>query len=259
MLLALDVGNTNITAGVFAGGRLKRSWRHQTRPDVSVQELGRQLQQQARDARFDAVVYGSVVPALDETLRRAVLERFHVHAVGVGPQSRLGLKLKVKHPSEVGADRVLNALAALSLYGGPAVVIDFGTATTFDCLSSAGAYLGGAILPGPNMAAQALREKTAKLPLVRVAKPARVIGRDTVECIEAGLYFGYLGMIENVLRLTLREMRQGGERGRVRVIATGGLAALFRRDLPKDVIHAPDLTLDGLRLAYDRLTGEKRR
>jgi|SRR5579883_312597 len=248
MLLALDVGNTNVTVGAFEGERLRDQWRHETRCFSAPALLSAARK---RRVRVTAAIYGSVVPELGGEVRKA-LRSFGVPSVGIGPRSALGMRLLVERPGQVGADRILNAVAAAELYGAPAVVVDFGTATTFDCISGRGDYLGGAILPGPNMAAQALAEKTAKLPLVQVRRPRRVIGRETVECIEAGLYYGYLGMIEKVLTLTKQELRQSGETGRVRAIATGGLSALFLRDL-RGFIHAPDLTLQGLRLSYERL------
>lgn len=164
----------------------------------------------------------------------------------MGPGTRLGLRLAVRTPSEVGADRVLNALAARALHGAPCVVVDFGTATTFDCVSRRGDYLGGAILPGPRLAAKALRLHTAKLPEVPVAPTRRVIGKDTVECIQAGLYWGYLGTIERVLKMTLGEMKAPG----AKVVLTGGLAPLFARHFP-EAVSEPDLTIQGLRLAFD--------
>ncbi len=251
MLLALDVGNTNVTVAAFEGRRLAAQWRHETE-GFEIAAVRRESRR--RGLAVCAAVVGSVVPRLDAPIRRGLARSFGVRAVFVGPRSPLDMRLRVLHPGQVGADRILNALAARQLYGAPAVVVDFGTATTFDCVSAAGDYLGGAILPGPNMAAQALAEKTAKLPLVAVRRPRRVIGRETVECIEAGLYFGYVGMIEKVLTLTVRELRQMGERGRARVIATGGLSSLFLRDLPAGTAHAPDLTLQGLRLAFGRLS-----
>jgi type III pantothenate kinase len=204
--------------------------------------------------KFSAVVYGSVVPALDRKIERAVSSAFGCRALSVTPRSRLGLKLRVRTPGQVGADRILNAVAAFERSKGAAVVIDFGTATTFDCVARNGDYLGGAILPGPNMAARALHEFTAKLPLVPVARPRRVIGRDTVECIQAGLYFGYLGMVEKVLQWTLMEMKRGGE-GKASVYATGGLSALFKNELPGRAVLVADLTLEGLRIAFERLAG----
>ncbi len=253
MLLALDAGNTNITVGVFDGRKLVTQWRHLS---ASPEALDRLLVDQARrrNLSIDACVYGSVVPTLDPVIERAVRARFGIPARAVTPRSKLGIPLRVRRPGQVGADRLLNALAAHERSGGcAAVVLDFGTATTFDCVAEDGGYLGGAILLGPNLAAEALHRRTAKLPLVPVAKPKRVIGRDTVECIEAGLYFGYLGMIENVLERTVDEMRKMGH-DRPRLLATGGLAHLFKGDLPKKMEVAPDLTLEGLRIAHERMS-----
>lgn len=245
MLLAVDVGNTNLTVGAFAGDRLVRSWRLETDPRRSAAWYARALKCPFRrlPALPDAVVYGSVVPPLDRTLEAAVAKAFGLEALAVTPRSRLGLELKVRTPGEVGADRILNALALKTLVGAPAIAIDFGTATTFDCVDARGDYVGGAILLGPNSAARALHEFTAKLPLVKVRRPARVIGKDTVECMEAGLYFGYLGMIREVLARTKRELG-----GKTAVVATGGLAPLFLADLP-GARFEPDLTLHGLRIA----------
>lgn len=253
MLLALDVGNTNITAGAFFGPELVSQWRIETSTARSVLAAG--LRRAGR--QVTRVIYGSVVPAVDLVLESAILKTFGLPALKVGPASRLGIKLRVKEPRQVGADRILNALAASREGKGAAVVIDFGTATTFDCVSAGGDYLGGAILPGPRMAARALAEGTAKLPEVSIRRPQRAIGRTTVECIEAGVYFGYLGMIEKLLKLTLKEMRKDGHGARIRVLATGGLAALFARDLPAGVLVVPDLTLRGLRVAHEILTGGK--
>lgn len=252
MLLALDVGNTNITVGAFEGRRLLRRWRLPT--SRARTQLGRKLPSLVRSAGLsvDAVIYGSVVPAVNGSLERGVRRSFGLRPLSVTPGSPLGIRLRVRRPREVGADRILNALAAFERVRGPAIVLDFGTATTFDCVSGEGDYLGGAILPGPRMAAEALAEDTAQLPLVAIRRPRRVIGKDTVECMEAGLYFGYLGMIERILKMTLKEMRAAVS-GRVRVLATGGLAGFFRRDLPKAVPVVPDLTLQGLRIAYEQL------
>ncbi len=249
MLLAVDVGNTNLTVGVFAGDRLIRQWRITTDPRRSAEWYARALKCPFRklDGLPSEVVYGSVVPPLDRTLESALKKAFGVHPTAVGPGSKLGLKLKVRKPNQVGADRVLNAVALKNLIGGPAIAIDFGTATTFDCVDANGDYLGGAILLGPNSAARALHEFTAKLPLVKIRKPERAIGKDTQECLEAGLYFGYLGMIREVMGRTMAEMG-----GRPAVVATGGLAPLFLPDLP-GVRHEPDLTLHGLRFAHEIL------
>ncbi len=245
MLLAVDAGNTNITVGVFAGDRLQRQWRLETDPRRSSDWYARALKCPFRKVGGlpTRAVVGSVVPDLDAVLAEAILKSFAVQPSFIKPSSPLGLKLKVKTPTQVGADRILNALALRDLFKGPSIAIDFGTATTFDCVNARGAYIGGAILLGPNSAARALHEFTAKLPLIKVRKPRTVVGKDTVSCLESGLYFGYLGMIREVLARTKKEM--GGEAS---VAATGGLAPLFLKDLP-GVRHAPDLTLNGLRLA----------
>lgn len=255
-LLALDVGNTNVTAGLFAGGILRRQWRHETDAETSAARLGRQLSRAAGRDRgaVDAAIYGSVVPGINGALRKAVREAFGCRVLAVTPRSRLGMKLKVRTPLQVGADRILNALAAFERSRGAAVVIDFGTATTFDCISQRGDYLGGAILPGPRMAARALASGTAQLPLVEATRPRRVIGKDTVECLQGGLYYGYLGMIEKVLAMSLNEMKVEGSGRSPRVFATGGLSRLYAADMPRAVELAPDLTLEGLRIAYDRLS-----
>lgn len=246
-LLAVDAGNTNLTLGLYDGARLIRRSRIETHPVRPGGRVARAVARLARAGAARAVVFGTVVPALRGPIR-AGARAAGLPFLEVGPGSRLGLRLAVRTPRSVGADRVLNALAARALYGAPAVVVDFGTATTFDCVSAKGDYLGGAILPGPRLAAKALRLHTAKLPEVTVAPTRRVIGKDTVECIRAGLYWGYLGMIERVLAETLKEMREP----RAAVVLTGGLAGLFSGRLRR-ARHAPDLTLDGLRLAYELL------
>lgn len=242
------------------GGKLSAEWRFETEPAVSAAALGRALAKEAaaRGVAVDAVVYASVVPCVDRALEGAVWKSFSRRAVAVTPSAPLGIKFKVECPEQVGADRILNALAAFERARGPAVVIDFGTATTFDCVSRRGDYLGGAILPGPRLSARALAEGTAQLPLVEIRRPCRAIGKETVECIQAGLYFGYLGMVEKVLKETLREMKPEA-RGlkKVQVMATGGLSGLFQRDWPRSIPLVPDLTLQGLRIAYSRIIGSQ--
>ena len=246
MLLAVDVGNTNLTVGVFAGDRLQRQWRLETNPRRSVQWYSRALKCPFRKVGGlpTSAAVASVVPKMDAVLSDAILHAFGFRPTFITPSSPLGLKLKVKTPSQVGADRILNAVALREIFHGrSSIAIDFGTATTFDCVDANGAYVGGAILLGPNSAARALHEFTAKLPLIKVAKPRTVIGKDTEHCLEAGLYYGYLGMIREVLARTKRELG-----GNPRVVATGGLAPLFLKDL-RGVRSQPNLTLNGLRIA----------
>ncbi len=253
MLLAVDVGNTSVTIGAFERRRLLARWEYPSSQKLSLKDWVENFSQGARKKRVtvDAAVFGSVVPPLDFKIHKAIEKAFGVSPMQVSARSPLGLRFKVKNSDEVGADRILNALAAKEIHGLPAIVIDFGTATTFDCVSADSVYLGGAILAGPNMTAWALKEKTAKLPLVEVKKPKRALGKDTIECIQAGLYFGYLGMIEKILDLSLKEMRI--PKARTRLIATGGLSHLFKKDLPGDVLFAPNLTLEGLRIAWEKL------
>ena len=256
MILGIDVGNTNVTVGAFEGERLSGEWRLATDARKTADEYGAVLRQcLAHAGGFDApeaVVVGSVVPALTPAFEELSRRYFGVEALVIDAATPLGLKYKVDSPAEVGADRILNALAALRLYGGPAIVLDFGTATTFDCVSKKGEYLGGAILIGPQLASRALSAGTAKLPEVEIRPTKRVIGRNTLECLQAGLYDGYLGMIERVLRKSLREMG-----GKPRVLATGGLAGIYAAELGIKVV--PDLTLQGLRLAHALVGGGRKR
>ena len=190
-----------------------------------------------------------MVPRVDAALERAVRSAFGCRARAVNPSLELGIKMTIKGRREVGADLVLNALAAHEQAGGACVIVDFGTATTVQCVSSGGYFLGGAILPGPGTSAWALAEKTALLPLAEIKKPARAIGRNTAECLRSGIYYGSLGMIEKLLAMFKKEMRTP----KAAVFATGGLSGLFRKDLPKNVRWEPNLTLEGLRIAHERM------
>ncbi|HVC09454.1 MAG TPA: type III pantothenate kinase [Elusimicrobiota bacterium] len=249
MLLALDVGNTNITAGVFNGKKIIRRWRHETTAGLSAEKLAAELRRRTRGLRVAAVVYGSVVPSADAALERAVRLAFGCRAKAVKPEMELGVKMTLKGRREVGADLLLNALAGHEKAGGACVIVDFGTATTVQGVSSGGRFLGGAIVPGPNTSAWALSEKTALLPLAKIEKPSRAIGRDTSECLRSGIYYGSLGMIEKLLEMFKKEMKAP----KAAVFATGGLSGLFRKDLPKGARWEPDLTLEGLRIAHERM------
>ncbi len=257
VLIAVDVGNTSVALGAFRGRRLVKTGRFTTDPAMSRRSLSRRLGA-FWPRRAPGAIYASVVPKLDRRLEAALRARFGCRPARVDPGSDLGVKLRVRAPREVGADRIVNALAAVELYGAPAVVVDFGTATTFDCVSEKGDYLGGAILPGPVMTAQALAEKTAKLPLIVPRRPRRIVGKDTAECIQGGLYYGYLGGIREILERTVAEMGIGGRKKAV-IIATGGQCGLFRSDLPRGIRFAPDLALQGLRLAFEKINDSRRR
>lgn len=254
MILAFDVGNTHVTVGAFEGEDLLGQWRFASEPRRTEDEYGPLVSTAIGELTVDGVIIASVVPALTGTFVALSRKYFELEPLLLDARSDVGVALKVDHPDEVGADRVANALAAHKLIGGPAVVMDLGSATTFDCVDAKGAYHGGAILLGPNLMAQTLARKTAQLPNVSIEKPKRVIGRNTIECIQAGLFHGYLGMLEHVLELTLKEMG-----GKPKLILTGGLAGAFAPHLSRKGTLLPDLTLQGLRLGYQILNERKGR
>ena len=257
LLLALDVGNTNTVVGLFAGDELRTRWRLTTHAERTADEVGLWLSQLlhwegVEPADLAAVAVASVVPPMDPRLREGVQRYLDRAPFFVEPGIRTGMPLRVDAPQELGADRLCDAVAAYAEHGGPCVVVDFGTAVTWEVVSAAGEYLGGAIAPGPGVTADALSSKTAKLPQVAMAPPPRVIGKGTVDSIQSGLFYGYLGLIEGVTRRILDEL------GEATVVATGGLAGAFAPH--SDLIHhvEPDLTLQGLRLLW-RLNREEAR
>jgi type III pantothenate kinase len=245
-LLVVDAGNTNLTFARFEGRRIVKRSRLATAPPPSTAALVRSLGRMGRGGR---VAFASVVPRLDPRLRAASRQVAGADPYELTPRSKIGIRLRVDTPRSVGADRLANALAAHHAAKGPAIVVDFGTATTFDCVAANGDYLGGAILPGPKVASTALALKAAKLPEVPIKPTRRVIGKNTVQCLQAGLYWGYLGMIDRVLEETMLEMP--GKK-KPKVIVTGGLGRLFYRALKRPAAYRPDLTLDGIRIAATR-------
>lgn len=252
MLLAIDIGNTNITLGLYKGDELTSAWRlatvHERMPDeYGLQLLGLLEQADCTVDEIEATVLASVVPPLTTTFLQACQQYLHQKPLVVDAGIRTGLQIRYEDPKHaLGADRVADAVAVQKLYSVPACVVDFGTATTFDAISAKGEYLGGAIAPGIGIAADALFQRTAKLPRVELTSPPSVIGRNTVHAIQAGLVYGYVGLVEGIVARFRTEL---GEE--MTVIGTGGLVSLIAAET--DVIHhqAPWLTLDGMRLIWE--------
>lgn len=259
MLLTIDVGNTNVVVGVFLDDKIKASWRVQTERRRMADEWGimlLSLLQHENIAASDikAAVISSVVPPVTVELKQMAQRFFKLEALVVEPGIKTGVAVRYENPREVGADRIVNAIAAFHYYGGPAIVIDFGTATTFDALSATGEYLGGAIAPGIGIASEALFSIASRLYRVELTIPRQAIGRNTTTSMQSGIMFGYMGLVEGLVRRFNQELLELSPTNsqKVKVIATGGLAEIIARDNHSliDVVDQ-DLTLQGLRLIYE--------
>jgi type III pantothenate kinase len=251
MLLAIDIGNTNVTFGLYEGDALGPRWRIRTIHEKMPDEYGLLLDQLFRHRghrpeQVTGVVIASVVPPLTPVFEQACQDYLEQEPLLVDASVETGVRICYDNPQEVGADRVVDAAAVRTLYSVPACVVDFGTATTFDGLSAEGDYLGGAIAPGVGISAQALFERTAKLPRVELTRPPSAIGRNTVQSIQSGLLFGYVGLVEGMVARFKTEL--GSE---TCVIATGGLAEIIARETDVIDVVDPWLTLHGLRIIYE--------
>lgn len=251
MLLVIDVGNTNIVLGIYEEDRLVDHWRISTDRLRTTDEYGILIKSLFNlhniSAKINAISISSVVPPVIPTLERMCQRYFDVSPLVVGPGIKTGIDIKYDNPREVGADRIVNAVAAYSKYGGPLIILDFGTATTVCVVTKKGEYLGGAIAPGIGISAEALCLRTAQLPKVEIKQPKRVIGRTTVQSMQSGIFYGFIGQIDYLVQKTKEEL--GGE---AKVVATGGLAAVIAPQTKSIDIVEPMLTLEGLRIIYER-------
>ena len=254
-LLVVDVGNTNVVLGIYRGDELVGSWRLSTARERTADEYGILTKQLIGDVagKLDGAIVSSVVPPLNRAFAWMIDQHFGVEALFVEPGVKTGIAIHVDNPQEVGADRIVNCVAAFERHGGPTIIVDFGTATTFDVVTANAEYVGGVIAPGISISAEALFARASRLPRVDIRRPPTVIGTNTVVNMQSGLYFGYLGLVDGILTRMKKEVL-----GVKKVIATGGLARLLAADSEHiEEVHE-DLTLEGLKIIYDRNRTAKR-
>jgi type III pantothenate kinase len=252
MILVVDVGNTNIVLGIYDGKNLLHDWRLSTNRSATADEYGMMIYNLFRHAgitleQVKGVIISSVVPPLMFVLEQLCVKYVKKAPLIVGPGIKTGLNIRYENPREVGADRIVNAVAAIELYGSPCIVVDFGTATTFDYIDEAGQYIGGAVAPGIGISTEALYQRAAKLPRIELVKPKSVVGRNTVSSMQAGIIFGFAGQVDGIVGRIREEFG-----GNPKVVATGGLADLISRESRtiETVNHL--LTLQGLQIIYER-------
>ena len=257
MILTLDIGNTNMKTALFDGMEMKQYWRLSTNRNRTSDEYGMAMMNLLNHYGIDrseveGIMMSSVVPQINFTIEHMCRSYFGMEPMKIEPGVKTGINIKYENPRELGSDRIANAVGAYELYGGPCITIDFGTATSFGAISAKGEFLGGAICPGLRLAADALTERTAKLPRFELVKPENVIGRNTVTNMQAGIVYGYIGQIKYLVNRMKKEMGVDG----IQVIATGGLAVLVAGE--SSVIDVMDglLTLKGLRIIYEKNAGK---
>ena len=269
MLLALDVGNTNTVLALYTldadgPGELVANWRVTTQKTQTADEFGVLIISLLSLHKIEAsavtgVIISSVVPPLDSTLRRVSERYFKIKPLFVEPGIKTGMPLLIDNPAELGADRAANGVAAFERYGGPCIIVDFGTATTFDVISAKGEFLGGVIAPGLGISADALFSRAAKLARVNIKKPAKVIGTSTVTNLQSGIFYGYIGLVDGILARIVEELKPQSPGTPPKIVATGGLATLIADDSKYITRVDHLLTLDGLRIIYQRNMGTKKR
>jgi type III pantothenate kinase len=252
VIFVIDVGNTNIVLGIYRDKALLHHWRLSTNRSATVDEYGVMIHNLLHIAgvkfeQIDGVIISSVVPPLMRTLEQLCLTYLRKTPLFVGPGIKTGLNIRYENPREVGADRIVNSVAGIEKYGTPLIVVDFGTATTFDYIDAGGNYLGGAIVPGIGISTEALYQRAAKLPRIELMKPKSVIGRNPVTSMQAGIIYGYAGQVDGIVRRIRTEFNVSP-----RVVATGGLAELIAGESETIDEIDPLLTLEGLRIIYER-------
>lgn len=258
MILVMDVGNTNIKIGLYRGDELTETWRVATNFQRTADEYGMTLMNLFRSvgvkfSDIEGVIISSVAPSLNYTLEHTCKYYMNVTPIMVGPGVKTGINVKYANPAEVGSDRIVNAVAAYKLYGGPCIVIDFGTATTFGAMSADGEFLGGAIAPGIKSSMEALVNTTAKLPRIELTKPEKVINRTTVSNMQSGIIYGFVGMVDYIIRKMKKELHSTD----CKVIATGGMGEVLSGELTAITLLDRALTLKGLKIIYDMNTENK--
>lgn len=252
MLLAVDVGNTNIVLGVYESNDLIKYWRLSTNRNQTADEYGIRICSLFTHSdldfhKVDAIAISSVVPPIMPTLEEMAQSYFNVRPLIIGPGVKTGMPILYDNPREIGADRVVNAIAGFESYGGPLIIVDFGTATTFCVISKKGEYMGGAITAGIGIATEALFQRAAKLPRIELVKPPRIIGRNTVNSMQSGLIYGYIGQVDGIVTRIKEELGEDAY-----VVATGGMSEMIARESKTINKVDPFLTLEGLRIVYYR-------
>ena len=253
MILTIDVGNTNITVGVFQGDEVVATFRMTTKMPRTSDEYGMLLlnlieQNDIRHEEIEDAIIASVVPNVMHSLEGALVKYLGIRPIVIGPGTKTGIRVVTENPSQIGADRIVDAVAAYELYGGPVLVLDFGTATTYDLVDAAGAFLSGVTAPGIRISAKALWEDAAKLPEIEIRKPESILAKETISSMQAGLVYGQIGQTEYIVR----HMIQASGLGDVKVVATGGLGRIIANETEAIDVYDPNLTLRGIQLIYQK-------